>query len=235
MEPKTVVKRSACSKALIAMLALLVAIAVAVGVYFGVRISKSNQSASQSSGGRAPPEEPSRPPLNKSPALLEPPSGRTFLGFHLNWKIEQPAALIAKIGDRRPAVFNAFLEINNIASPNFPYDSGLLRWHGQQVGRFGGILQLTIQPLAIATLQQTVIDTLADQCRDINREFKVPILLRYGHEMNGPWGSHGMKPSLFVNSFIQMANAIKSRTNLTGKYGPLVRPLIISLYLSFQL
>ena len=70
---------------------------------------------------------------------------------------------------------------------NPPYDPSLLNWFGSEVGKIGGMLELTMapvnQPLSIIT--NDAIAILAKQCLDVNTRYGVPILLRWGHEMNG--------------------------------------------------
>lgn len=94
----------------------------------------------------------------------------------------------------------------------------MLRWQGEEVRKIGAILGLTVQPDAtIATLPQATLDQLAQECLDINKK-GVPVLLRYGHEMNGPWTTYGLKPLDYVQGFQRMSRTIKRFTNLTGKY-----------------
>jgi hypothetical protein len=66
------------------------------------------------------------------------------------------------------------------------YDKNLLNWFGSEVGKVGGMLELTMAPDSdLASLPDSVLDQLAQQCKDINTRYGVPILLRFGHEMNG--------------------------------------------------
>ena len=47
------------------------------------------------------------------------------------------------------------------------------------------MMQLTVLPMNIETMSQAVIDEFATFLAEVNVRFDVPILLRYGHEMNG--------------------------------------------------
>ena len=76
----------------------------------------------------------------------------------------------------------AFMELSSTAPY---YDRNMLNWHGSELGRVGGILQLTLQPQNVDTLTTTAYMTVAAQLAQINQEYNVPVFLRYGHEMNG--------------------------------------------------
>ncbi|KAJ3360987.1 hypothetical protein HDU91_004171 [Kappamyces sp. JEL0680] len=80
----------------------------------------------------------------------------------------------------------------------------------------GGVYALTMQPTAaIATVSDATLKSLALACAAINAK-GVPILLRYGHEMNGDWTSYGVHPVNYVKGFQRMSLVIKQYTNLTA-------------------
>ena len=121
---------------------------------------------------------------------------------------------------------NGFFAIGDPAFPA-PYQRNILEWFAQETSKIGAILQLSVQPFDIATLPLTTLQALADDCARINQFYGVPILLRYGHEMNGVlciiienigyWSRYGMKPTEYKSSFIALSREIKTRTNMTGK------------------
>jgi hypothetical protein len=68
----------------------------------------------------------------------------------------------------------------------FPgYNTRYVQWHGEEVARIGGILELTIEPSDIGNMDEDRLRALARQCQSINNDLKTPIILRYGHECNG--------------------------------------------------
>ena len=111
---------------------------------------------------------------------------------------------------------NAFLKINDPKSSG-ALNASILEWHAQEVNRVGAILQLSVDPVNVGSMPMSVINELADQCKAINDKYKLPIILRYRHEFNGPWLDHGMRPEAFVKSFRDVARAIRSKTNITGE------------------
>jgi len=146
-------------------------------------------------------------------ARLEPNDGEILIGFHIDWMQIQPEPLAAEI-QRNPAIINAFLDLNDAIEP--PIDWDMLRWHGSEVQKVGGIFELTMQPNAgIANVSDATLRRLAEECRTIN-EKGVPIYLRYGHEMNGDWTTYGLKPFDYVTGYRKMAGFIREYTNLTA-------------------
>lgn len=88
-------------------------------------------------------------------------------------------------------------------------------WHAQQVGDIGGIFALTIEPIDIANVPQSLLEQVAQTCYQINKN-GVPMFLRYGHEMNGDWTDYGVHPVDFVAGYRRMATTLRKYTNLTG-------------------
>ena len=115
-------------------------------------------------------------------ARMEPTSGKLMFGFHIDWQQTTPKKFRDLIGFA-PAVINAFLRMDPTTSPIIDYPN--FDWHGQEVRNIGGILSLTIEPIAMAQITDSMIAELADRCLMINEKYGVPMMLRFGHEMNG--------------------------------------------------
>ena len=69
-----------------------------------------------------------------------------------------------------------------LGTPEIRY--GDFRWHAENIAEFRGIFALTIEPTAMDTPSNALLERIAAFCKELN-EMGVPILLRYGHEMNG--------------------------------------------------
>lgn len=92
----------------------------------------------------------------------------------------------------------------------------MLAWQGSEVQKIGAIFEVTLQPTAsMNNFSDATLILVAKALKSIN-EKGVPVLLRYGHEMNGDWTSYGVHPVQYVTGFQRMANTIKKYTNLTG-------------------
>ncbi|KAJ3114084.1 hypothetical protein HDU96_002579 [Phlyctochytrium bullatum] len=150
-------------------------------------------------------------------ARLEPDSSRMMMGFHLDWSTDNPTAITNRLRQQSPAVINAFMKID-MNNATMPFDFNSLRWHGYEVQKIRGILELTLEPISdIAEIPDELYDNIAKELRDINADKGVPVLLRYGHEMNGDWVlAYGYRPIAYKNSFRKMANAVRRLTNLTA-------------------
>ncbi|KAJ3172788.1 hypothetical protein HK101_011126 [Irineochytrium annulatum] len=158
-------------------------------------------------------------------ARVEPPTNKIMLGFSINWQLDTPAQVTQRLGGLKPAVVNAFFQVNAPSTPgnvNSTYDYNTINWFGSLVGKNGGILELTMEPTTtMAELKDDVMDAVAQQCLRINKEYGVPILLRFGHEMNGQWTEYGMQPTGYKEGFRRMTGFIRKYTNLTAMvWGP---------------
>ncbi|KAI8800658.1 glycoside hydrolase superfamily [Cladochytrium replicatum] len=150
-------------------------------------------------------------------ARLEPP-GKIFFGFHLDWQIDTPLNMTNKLNKQyTPGIWNAFVQLDPAAAN--PLNRDLINWHAQQVELVnGGVLELTIEPLTAdpSTIRASIYSDIADLCRNINEKYGVPILLRWGHEMNGPWTQYGLRPTGYKAGFQALARAVRARTNATA-------------------
>ncbi|KAJ3309574.1 hypothetical protein HDU76_003577 [Blyttiomyces sp. JEL0837] len=98
-----------------------------------------------------------------------------------------------------------------------PFDPTLINWFGSEVGKVGGILELTIEPISdITQFTDAVLDSLAQSLYKVNTQYGIPILLRFAHEMNGDWTLYGNKPIQYIAAFRQMAGHVRKYTNMTA-------------------
>jgi hypothetical protein len=145
--------------------------------------------------------------------LLLNGSDKMYMGFSLDFQPEnRPADIAQVLNNRLPSLFNAFYRYPSTWSQD------MLRWHAsllQKLGH-GPIYQLSIDPDDYATMTDEAYDAIAVECAYINSEYGVPILLRWGHEMNGNWYAHGYQPTAYVASFRKLATAMRARTNVTA-------------------
>ncbi|ORY43267.1 glycoside hydrolase [Rhizoclosmatium globosum] len=143
------------------------------------------------------------------------------IGFSLDWSYETPTALRNKLDGHSPLIFNAFMGFD--ANITEPYDRNMLNWYGSEVGRVQGILEVTMMPMAQSSSLYTdsMYDQLGKDLASINSKYKTPVLLRFGHEMNGDWTVYGNKPTDFIKSFRRMAKYVRKYTNMTAMvWGP---------------
>ncbi|KAJ3106779.1 hypothetical protein HK100_003682 [Physocladia obscura] len=154
-------------------------------------------------------------------ARLEPDlNGVMMLGMSLDWSYETPIISATKMipSSYVPAVYNAWLDITPGLFNGTGFDINMFNWFGSEVGRVGGMLELSLNPQTPNVSQITVpmMEAFAAKCQNINEQYGVPIFLRYGHEMNGDWYPWGNAPTLFIASFRQFAGIIRQYTNMTA-------------------
>ncbi|KAL2911709.1 hypothetical protein HK105_208810 [Polyrhizophydium stewartii] len=150
---------------------------------------------------------------SSSLAPLEPPTGNTLIGYHYDWSYDTPALFANRVG-LRPAVVNAFMAMQPSATNAL--DWNMLSWHAWQVSLVGGIFQLSIMPTTLTGIPDEAYTTIAAQIKAINSERGVPMIVRFGHEMNGNWMTYGYKPSQYTTEFRRITNAIRAQTNMTA-------------------
>ena len=106
---------------------------------------------------------------------------------------------------------------NNQPEDNQAYSSADLLNQARNIRNVGGIMQLSVVPSDIQDMRQSLLNKFALDCKIINEEYRVPILLRYAPEMNGYWMPYSYKPIEYKKGFERMREAIRSNTKLTGK------------------
>ncbi|TPX58495.1 mannan endo-1,4-beta-mannosidase [Powellomyces hirtus] len=147
---------------------------------------------------------------------LEPPAG-VLMGYSLEWTTDGnlPSDIQKKLG-RKPSVYNAFMRMTNDPVQPFDPSSEMLSWHGEQVREVGGILALTLEPIgALGGLTDAGIAVVVKKLRELN-DLGVPIILRFGHEMNGEWTMYGYRPTYYIDMFRRMADAVHQGTTTTA-------------------
>ncbi|KAI8618751.1 glycoside hydrolase superfamily [Chytriomyces sp. MP71] len=154
-------------------------------------------------------------------ARLEPQvSQQLLLGFSLEWAYDTPTTIMNKLNGYKPAVFNTFMEFN-LKLPGL-FDASSLNWFGSEAGRIGAMLEITMQPTSDLNQYTTDnLDTLSKACAAVNSKYGVPILMRFGHEMNGPWTSYAFDPTNYKPFFRNMTESMRRFTNMTAMvWGP---------------
>jgi hypothetical protein len=151
-------------------------------------------------------------------ARLEPELDSIMLGFHLDWEAngDLPDTISQKLGFT-PAVFNAFLQLDPSRSPETSVRFEHFDWHVQQVAKVGGMLSMTIEPVALGQVTAAHMLEVAKRCLSANSA-GVPLFLRWGHEQNADWTNYGYQQTLYTESFRNISRLIHSMTNLTGTF-----------------
>ncbi len=148
------------------------------------------------------------PPPTQGPGLarLEPGDGAYF-GLNLDWGSVCAADAAERLG-RTPAVWVQFAR--------FPLDDGAranLDAFIEQVAGVGGIALITLEPHdGLAAVTQAAADDLADRLAGYWTESGVATFVRFAHEMNGSWYPWAQAPSVYVEAFRTVADAVHERS-----------------------
>ncbi|KAJ3025157.1 UNVERIFIED_CONTAM: hypothetical protein HDU68_007426 [Siphonaria sp. JEL0065] len=148
---------------------------------------------------------------------LEPQVAGQSIGFSLDWSYDTPKRVVDLLNGFRPTVYNAYMDFGPLLV-NY-YDQSMLNWYGSEAGRVGAMLELTVQiagPNAVRVLTDEHFDALSKGVAAVNSAYGVPVLLRFGHEMNGPWSTYGFDPTGYIPCFQAMTNSLRRHTNMTA-------------------
>ncbi|KAJ3074169.1 hypothetical protein HDU98_011921 [Podochytrium sp. JEL0797] len=155
---------------------------------------------------------------SKGLARLEPnTANKLLLGYSLDWSYDQPTKVVSKLNGYSPPVFNAFMQLIPGTFNGTGFDVNMLNWFGSECGRTGAMLELSLEPTrGLENLTQEHYNAVAEELLSVNQKYNVPVLFRYGHEMNGNWNPYMMRPTSFIVSWNAMAAAVRARTNMTA-------------------
>jgi len=135
-------------------------------------------------------------------AELVPETG-ALLGVNLDWGTESLAEYADKLG-HRPSVAVSFSDI-----PMSDDEESNVRDAAEQVRDNGGILLLTLEPHdGLAAVTPAVAERLTALLAEINGT-GVPVIVRFGHEMNGSWYEWGQQPTAYIAAFRMLAEAVR--------------------------
>ncbi|TPX30919.1 hypothetical protein SmJEL517_g05630 [Synchytrium microbalum] len=144
---------------------------------------------------------------------VEPPDKTTMFGMSLNWQIDNVTLASKRMGGvYKPVVFNSFI---TLTPTDFQVD--IMNWQAQQVGSVNGIFEITLQPsVRMSLIPDATLQAVAKQMAIMNGYYGVPVILRYGHEMNGAWMPYGQHPTEYIASFRALATYVHAATNMTA-------------------
>ncbi|TPX42634.1 mannan endo-1,4-beta-mannosidase [Synchytrium endobioticum] len=150
---------------------------------------------------------------NTAAGRVEPPDSTTLFGVSLDWATDSVPLIVNRMGGiYKPAVYNSFIQMNAT-----DFQVNMMNWQAQQIALAGGIYQVTLQPtVPMSQIPDATLQAVARQMAFMNGLYGVPIILRYGHEMNGDWYAYGQQPSSYVASFQKLARYVHFTTNMTA-------------------
>ncbi|KAJ3184123.1 hypothetical protein HK101_009855 [Irineochytrium annulatum] len=143
---------------------------------------------------------------------LEPKAGTKLWGFEIDWDVDTPSTMRARMGVTPPLI-SSELHIYNSG-----WDADGLLLMAREIAVVNAVMQIRVIPeVDIVTMKDGTIEQLASLMQRINFEFNVPVLLSYAPDVNGHAdGFYKMRPIQYLESFKLMTNAIRNMTNMTA-------------------
>ncbi|MEO8510488.1 MAG: glycosyl hydrolase [Chloroflexota bacterium] len=155
----------------------------------------------------------SEAPAAPGRARLEPPDGALF-GVNLDWGTDTAAAVSERLGVT-PAAWVQFVA--------FPLDDGgraNLDAFVEQVASVHGLALITLEPNdGLASVTDAAVADLATTLQGY-AELRVPILVRFGHEMNGSWYAWGQQPAAYIEAYRRVAAAVHEIPDAATVWAP---------------
>ncbi|KAI9030312.1 glycoside hydrolase superfamily [Hyaloraphidium curvatum] len=151
---------------------------------------------------------------------LEQPWNKPYIGFSIDWSKDTAAQIEARM-EHRPMMIGAWIHISNET-----WERDMVAWYASELKKQAqeGGKRISASMLQIALMPDNALDQIpdriwrgfAEQMRDVNYVFGIPVFLRFAHEMNGNWNPYGQRPLAFVRTFRKLSGFIRSVTNLTA-------------------
>jgi hypothetical protein len=144
------------------------------------------------------------------PAPLVAPPDELLVGVHLDGAVDTPQDFAARTGVT-PRVLGDFVEFPIPTERRADLDTLIAA-----AARDDAVLLLTLEPLdGLEVVTRDAARDLAGFLHEVNAA-GVPVLLRFGHEMNGSWYPWGQDPDAYVAAFRTIAREVHRATDATA-------------------
>lgn len=90
-------------------------------------------------------------------------------------------------------------------------------YHASEIGKLAGIsvyAPAIIPSFPLSQWTPSLSQSLASECKSLNQR-GITVWLRFAFEMNGYWMAYGLDPTTYINTFRDVANAVRAVTNTT--------------------
>jgi hypothetical protein len=174
------------------MVTVLVVLGLASVVVMGLAIVRSPRVASMAAGDAQ--------TLYRSGAAKD----RVMFGTQIDWVGGSPASVTETFG-RAPFTYGKFVDFPLTEERRESVDEA-----ARQVAAQEGILFITLQPYD--GLDTVTPESLSVLTADLTRwnQMGTPVMVRFGHEMNGSWYPWGQQPTKFIDAFRRVAHAVRA-------------------------
>ncbi|MBT2596002.1 hypothetical protein J7I92_12155 [Arthrobacter sp. ISL-72] len=134
--------------------------------------------------------------------------------MQLDWQHDSIGGYASRLG-RTPALYGRY-----VGFPLTPESRQSIKQAAATLSASGAGLLLTLEPRD--GLDSVTPEVLASFTKDLTTwtRMGIPIMVRFGHEMNGSWYPWGQQPTLFIEKFRQVAAAVHPVPGTTMLWAP---------------
>lgn len=183
----------------VAIAGIIAAVVGGAAVFNSLSASSQGHNQQQGQAGKPVPTGPVCEVADR--ASLVPASGQLF-GVNLDWHAKALAQYSFELG-HKPAV--------TVLSSDFPYDQedkAILQRDIVQIRAHGHMMLLTLEPLnGLSGVTPDSAKALAADLAEFNND-GVPVIVRFGQEMNGTWQPWSQQPAQYIAAFRTLADAV---------------------------
>lgn len=132
----------------------------------------------------------------------DPPTGKIHYGVQLNHGFDDITDYAQRLGST-PALYGRYSQF-----PLSSEEQEFISSDVEELASLGASMMLTLDPRGgLATVTPQALQELTENLIEWNRQ-GVPVLVRFGHEMNGSWYAWGQQPDLYIEKFRQVADTV---------------------------
>jgi len=136
-------------------------------------------------------------------AYRDPQPGGFRFGVQLDWVTDTPGGYADRLG-LPPAILGEYLDLPLTDEVR---DQALR--HARAAATVGAAYLLTVTSSGgLGSVTQEAADAIASLCAAITGQ-RVPVVLRFGHEMNASWYAWGEQPTEYVDAYRRVALAVR--------------------------
>ena len=152
--------------------------------------------------------------IDTSPRFPVPADGKTYFGVQLDSEFDTVAGYASRLGST-PAVYGRYVDF-----PLGTVEEGLISEQVQELADHHSSFMLTLEPRqGLAAVTPDALTALTRLLTAWNQK-GVPVMVRFGHEMNGSWYSWGQQPAAYIDKFRQVAAAVHKAPSSAMLWSP---------------
>jgi hypothetical protein len=140
--------------------------------------------------------------------------GKTYFGVQLDSEFDTVAGYASRLGST-PAVYGRYVDF-----PLSAEEEGAVSEEVQELADHRSSFMLTLEPRqGLAAVTPEALTALTSSLTSWNQK-GVPVMVRFGHEMNGSWYAWGQQPAAYIEKFRKVAAAVHKAPSSAMLWSP---------------